>query len=1026
LVILPTKNAANLYNKPMNYLNWQGQIHRYWLKFTKPIKHAWNQPDSLFRYIAFLSFLGVMFFSFALISNLFTIPLSGDYVLQQIPFYLNGYDDWWHFFKTGEFVLWDHSTYIGSNHIGSNSFYYYLNPFFFPILVFPRFLVPQGLAILMIGKMVGASLAFRLYLKYMGVKEDTSRLFAMVYGFSGWMAYYLWFNHFMEVAVVFPLVLLGVEKLLKERKFSSLAFALFLMGITNYFFLVSTSFTAVFYAVFRFVQTLFKRSFSQSFIVGILGFLAFLVGLSMSAFVFLPSVMVAVTSNRVGEAWYLPKLLEYLTAEDWDNIFRHLTVWTNRFEGEDPYKKFYPLISFLFPTVSNRSSTLFRTGSYDNTISSLFIYTPLTLLLIPSLIHSIRKKRIGHLVGLFLILFMLFTPITYQLVHGFTIDYGRWQIFVVAIAIAYIAINFDERKAFKAWYFDVSFITMFSLALYALLVAYANEGRFFFTALEERAYVAYAALAYMVVVYFYLRKQHTTDSIKPAQLKQAIFFEAIVMGTLIMNIHGLVSYPNQVDNGLAIVNDQQRVIDKIKQKDDDFFRIYNLNSGESTNLGMRLGYNGVTAFHSLYNFHVMDFNNWSHMNYNYRGWSMGYHEKRYNLDTFLGIKYYVMQNVYDSFSRSADINPETGLYDYYYQNVPHGFVKDYQLSTNANSVYVNTNFIEGGFSFDNLIRVNQLEGQIFNDLFSNTTTEVLTNEEAYLSGGILDNADIEKIIEEAPHLEVRNIPFRNIQRIQAQVSLVTCDEIFRPENVANVSTCETTAVNNGASINQFEGERKTIHITPLMGQNFGEDPEHYFFSLQLRLSHFSTVYFFDQDNQIIVRDAHSFVNTSFKYMRGYYPNRPVSRIVIVPKFFEGSMFYPALYREPYRDYLNRLDALNEFPLENYQHSENRMTFTTDYPQARMIVLNTAFDPGWRVRRIDTLGRIESIPVYKAQGGFIGFLSGEGPMTYEVRYWTPYLTEGILISLTGFSIFAGITGAAWLIEKKQREKESLKS
>jgi hypothetical protein len=326
-------------------------------------------------------------------TNLFTIPLSGDYVLQQIPFYLNGYDDWWHFFRTGEFVLWDSSTYLGVNHIGSNSFYYYMNPFFLPILIFPRMFVPQGLAILMIGKMVGASLTFRLYLKYLHVKEDHARLFAMVYGFSGWMAYYLWFNHFMEVAVVFPLVLLGIEKLLKARDFKFLALSLFLMGITNYFFLVSTSFTAVFYAVFRYTQTLPKRTLKESVLVAILGVNAFAVGIMLSAYVFLPSVMVAVTSNRVEEAWYLDQLVDAYESRSWEELWQLLTVWQNQTGQEEPYNKFYPLISFLFPTVSNRSSTLFRTGSYDNTVSSLFIYTPLTLLLVPTLIYSIKQKK---------------------------------------------------------------------------------------------------------------------------------------------------------------------------------------------------------------------------------------------------------------------------------------------------------------------------------------------------------------------------------------------------------------------------------------------------------------------------------------------------------------------------------------------------------------------------------------------------------------------------------------------------------
>jgi uncharacterized membrane protein YfhO len=545
--------------------------------------------------------------------------------------------------------------------------------------------------------------------------------------------------------------------------------------------------------------------------------------------------------------------------------------------------------------------------------------------------------------------------------------------------------------------------------------------------MEERQYVAIFALLYMIAVFWVLRKDFRKKSL-PETIQNAIFFEAIVMGTLIMNMHGLISYPNSLDNGLALVEDQRDVVKNIYEQDDDFFRIYNLNAGESTNLGMRLGYNGLTAFHSLYNFYMSEFNNYSHMNYNYRGWSMGYHEKRYNLDLFLGIKYYIMQNVYDSYTKAGEVNPVTGIDEYLYQNVPFGFIKDPFLSTNKNSVYVNQHFIEGGLTHDTLYANNQVEGQFSNRFFTNATTEVLNNEEIYLSGTILANDDVVAIREEAPHLEVGDLPTRSIDRINAQVTMITCEDVsgnkltFNPAHVKTIETCEQTPVNLNATINRFDGEYMPIHLTPSVGTTFG-DSELYFFSLQLRLSHYATVYLFDESGDIIVRDAHSFVNTSFKFMRGYYPDRPVSRIVIVPKFNEGSMFYPVLYREPYAAFLSRLDSLNEYPLTNFQHTRNTRSFSTNFQTSRFIVLNTAFDPGWRVERIAQGGVKDSTPVYLSQGGFVGFLSGVGPTDYIVRYWTPYLSEGLLISLAGFAIFGGVIGASVVIEKRRKDQES---
>ena len=54
-------------------------------------------------------------FSSRTVTNYFTLPLNGDYVLQQLPFHENGYDNIWHFLTTGEFVMWSYENFIGVN-----------------------------------------------------------------------------------------------------------------------------------------------------------------------------------------------------------------------------------------------------------------------------------------------------------------------------------------------------------------------------------------------------------------------------------------------------------------------------------------------------------------------------------------------------------------------------------------------------------------------------------------------------------------------------------------------------------------------------------------------------------------------------------------------------------------------------------------------------------------------------------------------------------------------------------------------
>jgi len=1010
--------------------------------FFERVKRNLKNPDSMLRYVLYLILIGVLFFGIALISNLFTIPLSGDYVMQQIPFYYNGYDDWWHFIKTGEFVLWDSSTYLGTNNIGSNSFYYLTNPFFLPILLFPRALVPQGLAILMIGKMVGAGLIMRVYLKYLGVTEKTSGLFGHVYAYCGWMTYYLWFNHFMEVAIIFPLIFLGIEKLLKEKRPWLLAFALFLMGITNYFFLVSSAMAGVLYALFRYFQVAPQKKWGDRFAIAGLGVAAFALGIAMSALVFWPSIVVATTSNRVSEAYYLTQLTFYfnewkdVTAlligfrrlpdgaeyfafyDKFKQLFDYITIWRSRYGELTPYDKLFPLITFLFPTVSDRSSTLLRTSSYDNTISSLFIYSPIMLLLIPSLIMSWRRHKFGHFIPVAFFLFALFTPFFYNLFHGFTIDYGRWQIFVVVAMIAYIALNYDKREQFKRWYYDVSFVAIFVLAVYTFYEASTYQNDYSFTQLEERLYVGLYQLVVIIIAYVVTRI-HARRAVFTQYLTWFVSLEAIVMGGMTMMMHGMNFYVNDYDNGLKTVTDERAIVKRIQADDPSFYRIYNLNAGESSNIGMRLGYNGMTAFHSLYNFYTMEFNEWSHMNYNHNGWSMGYHEKRYNLDLFLNVKYYILRNIYDSYTA---VTEDDGSLTYLYQNVPNGFVRMDEYTTDLHTVYMNTNYIEGGFSYDNLIYTNYAETNGRSDFYNNTPDEVLRNEEAYLKGAVLRNEDVNEIMVAAPELAIGSIPVLDMDREATNVKIVTCPEqYFDPYRDDDIADCVVTPVSSSDYLTQYVGHRSAIYVEPRTKEYFGSETDSYFYGLRLGLSHHATVYLFNRDNEIIVRDAHSFVTTSFKYIRGFYADEPVSRIVIIPKFVtvRQSFFNPTVFSEPYSAFLARRQALADYPLQGFSYSANKQRFTTDYDERRFIVLTTPYDPGWSVRAVTSDGTVSHPKVYKAQGGFVGFLSEAGLTSYTVSYMTPYLPEGLLVSLAGFVLFGGSWAAVFFIEKKRK-------
>ena len=183
------------------------------LPFFQKIKDIYQRLAKK-RWLGFIVFSYVvvfLMFFIVLVRNSFTIPVSGDFTLQQIPFYYNGYDDWWASITSGQFVMWDDSGMLGVNNIGANSFYYLFNPFFLVLLLVPRDWLIQAQAFMMMTKMVLAGVTMKLLLEHFKLKEETTWLFALAYAFCGWNLYYLWFNHFLEITVLVPLMLLGIE-----------------------------------------------------------------------------------------------------------------------------------------------------------------------------------------------------------------------------------------------------------------------------------------------------------------------------------------------------------------------------------------------------------------------------------------------------------------------------------------------------------------------------------------------------------------------------------------------------------------------------------------------------------------------------------------------------------------------------------------------------------------------------------------------------------------------------------------------
>ncbi len=213
----------------------------------------------------------------------------GDFNVQQIPFYKLAHEA-----VRGGDIFWSFYTDLGANFIGSYSFYLLFSPFFWLTLPFPTHMLPLLMAPLLILKTACAALTAYLYLERF-IRDRYYAVFcSLLYAFSGWMFFNIFFNHFHEAAVFFPLLLLGVEKLVTENRRGFFALAVLVNAAVNYWFFVGEVVFVLLYVLFRMTDRAWgmtPRKFCAVAFEAVLG-------VGMAAGALLPSVLAVMGNPR--------------------------------------------------------------------------------------------------------------------------------------------------------------------------------------------------------------------------------------------------------------------------------------------------------------------------------------------------------------------------------------------------------------------------------------------------------------------------------------------------------------------------------------------------------------------------------------------------------------------------------------------------------------------------------------------------------------------------------------------------------
>ena len=1005
-----------------------------WDKVVDKIKH-FKVPNS-FYYFLVLLFIGLGFYIAMLIENNFSLAYGGDYSAQYIPMGYHIWDYYHEWIKTGHFTLFDPTLYLGANSFGSNAYYGLFSPFNIIICIFPRSFVPQAVAISSMIKLACAGLFFSNYMsKAFNVKESVARICGIAYAFSGWGAFYLWYNNYQDILVFFPLVLLGIERTIKDQKPWLLAVGVFFLAICNYVLMVSYVLCAFFYAMFRFFQQVRTKNVKENFTILGLGVAGFAGGLLMALFIFGPALMATMSSPKLETQSYGALLKDYLFSGKIKEFLELLFSWGKAADQHGRVYKLrhlYPILEFFFPATTCRSLPTLElfNWDFDDMAVSLWCYVPFILFLVPALIQSGKEKKWSHYIAFGLLVLSLFTPFMYYLTMAFSNGYARWTLFIVSSLIAYVGIYIDKIPNVSRWHIHIGFafavigiVTCWILTWKIYTPDADKSGQFIhrfvedgydFTNLAYSLELVYVLIVYLVLFFLYNKKAfHILVTL-------FVSAEAIAMGNFVTMGHG---WDNRYNNGYEN-NEKFRTILKQIQKDDkSYYRVYSsINDAYSVMNGFVNNYNTVSFFHSLYNFEIDDFSLWTGIRNGTKSVSGYYRGKYQDLDNLLGVKYYFISKSKSKYAAIEKHNP--GQYE---ANVPF----DYSLNTNYDELdkedqyllFDNQNLSQFGYSYKDLYDgeiKSAPDGVRFSvDCINNT---ILLSKKAYVYP-----SDAEEIKEQYPNLNISEelVPssltqlyqgtnyIRTYYDLEKTAKRLTIDEVTKiPETYSSSPTFDSDS-----AMDYFVFYTPRITGDPLFKAGtilYVRGP----FSGSQKYN----FYFMDKNGKVFMFDSHDDDSTdNVSYMRAFYIRKDVYSLAICGKYYQSYLYDTTLtmYKEDLASYEARRDVLNADPIENVTYKKDKFTFTTNYSEPRFVVSRVAFDKGWSIKAKDSNGKVTSVKVYKGNGGFVSFIAPEGETSYTMTYQTPYLTGSYILSAlstTGF--FVSMYAYHIYIEKKK--------
>ncbi len=597
----------------------------------------------------------------------------GDYNAQQIPFYEHCVE----MVRSGS-LRWDWLTDLGANFTGTYSYYLLGSPFFWLMCLFPSTWAPYLMAPIYILKYGCASLVAYTYLKRFVKKQDYAVLGGLLYAFCGFQIYNTFFNQFHEVVVLFPLLLIGMEELVQNDRRGIFAVAVAVNAMCNYFMFAGQ----VVFCIIYFLIRIFDKNFKITFKKFLLMAFESVVGVLLSAILFLPAAVGVMDNPRLDRVGY-DNLADALFWQKSDGgitfgfFGKQITLYTKRY-GHILQSLFFP------PDIASRTNFYY---GHETRWASNAAWIPMFGL--TGVFAFFRRKKQGtwlKVLCAFLAVCCL-VPVLNSMFFLFnTSYYARWVYMLVLMFVVATIVALDDAKT--NWKGSVWLHSVLCAAI-AIPVGFCwttADGKTTMSSTQffDRYWVTVLITAISLGLVWYFIK-YVRGTSKEGRI-------ALIMTGIIICVYGINhiiygkchSYSSDFLIGQAITGEVE-----LEDPEEEFYRTdFYRSSSISTldNLSLYWGYPGVECFNTIVPASIMTF-------YPVVGVTRSVGSRaeasKYGLKAFLSVKYsFIVEGKKDKHNTV-------------------GFV--YKDTQNGFAIYENEYYLNMGFTYDEFMVESEFE-----------------------------------------------------------------------------------------------------------------------------------------------------------------------------------------------------------------------------------------------------------------------------------------------------------------------------